>query len=170
MKLYLVRHAAAIERGTAISEERRYLTSEGRAFFRRTAKTMLKRGMDPSLILASPLLRAVQTAEILAETLEFVGPVLVRDELAPGFDVVSLSKLLAEYRGAGELVLVGHEPDFSTIAASLLSCRADFSLKKGAVIKLKIPGPDFFASVEFKWLAVGKKLMYSLDELCAERS
>ncbi len=42
MKLYIVRHAAAIERSVDIPEEHRYLTPEGRSFFRRTARTMLE--------------------------------------------------------------------------------------------------------------------------------
>jgi phosphohistidine phosphatase len=170
MKLYLVRHAAAIDRSTAITEEHRFLTSEGRAFFRKTARTMVKRGIDPSLILTSPLLRAVQTAEILAEALEFLGPVLVTDELAPGFDAAALRKLLADYPSVDELVIVGHEPDLSTLAASLLASPAALGFKKGAAMKLKLAGPDFRGPAEFKWLAVGNKLVYSLEELYAGRS
>src|SRR5512135_1169525 len=98
MKLILVRHAAAVERSREISEETRYLTPEGRAFFRKTARTMLKNGVEPGLILTSPLLRAVQTADILAETLAYSGPFMVRNELGPGFGMKALAKLLDDYR------------------------------------------------------------------------
>ena len=54
MKLIFVRHATAIERSAKIAEEERYLTSEGRVFFRKTARTMLKKGIEPGLILTSP--------------------------------------------------------------------------------------------------------------------
>ena len=84
MKLIVVRHAAAVERSSDISEETRFLTPEGRVFFRKTARTMLKNGVEPGLILTSPLLRAVQTADILAETLAYSGPLLVRNELQSG--------------------------------------------------------------------------------------
>src|SRR5512135_948118 len=113
MKLILVRHAAAVERNPEISEETRYLTPEGRVFFRKTARTMLKNGSEPGIILTSPLVRAVQTADILAETLSFSGPLVVREELCPGFGVAELHRLLDDYRAADELVLVGHEPDLS---------------------------------------------------------
>lgn len=164
MKLVVVRHAAAVERNPDISEETRYLTPEGRAFFRKTARTMLKNGVEPGLILTSPLLRAVQTADILAETLVYSGPFVVRNELRPGFDMKSLDKLLDDYRSVDELVLVGHEPDLSTIIAYLISRPGGFNFKKGAAVKLKIDPSHLPDSTAFKWLAFGKKLLGSLDE------
>jgi phosphohistidine phosphatase len=164
MKLIVVRHAAAVERSSGISEETRYLTPEGRVFFRKTARTMLKNGVEPGLILTSPLLRAVQTADILAETLAYSGPFIVRDELKPGFDMQSLDKLLDDYRSADELVLVGHEPDLGTLVAYLISRTGGFNFKKGAAVKLKIDPSNLPVSAAFKWLAFGKKLFDSPDE------
>ncbi len=162
MKLVLVRHAAAI-----VSKENRYLTIEGREFFRRTAMTMLKSGIDPSLILASPQLRAVQTADILAETLSYSGPLVVRDELKSDFDMTALRRLLDDYQGIDELVLVGHEPDMSGLAAALLSIAEKFEFEKGAALLLKIDSNDLNAPATFKWLAVGKKLIKSRKEAFA---
>ena len=71
VKLILVRHAAAVERGGGVPEDYRYLTPEGRIYFRKTAGTMAGRGIAPDLILTSPLLRAVQTADILAEAIAY---------------------------------------------------------------------------------------------------
>jgi phosphohistidine phosphatase len=164
MKLYLVRHAAAVERTAAISEEKRYLTPEGRIFFRRTARTMLEKEIDPDLIITSPLLRAVQTADILAETLAFGGPLMVRDELQPGFAMPALLKLLKEFETVTDLVLVGHEPDLSGIAAALLSLPYGLSFRKGTAVKLKIDPAALPASVSFKWLAAGEKLITSREE------
>ena len=143
----------------------RYLTSEGRISFRRTAKTMLKQGVHPILILTSPLIRAVQTAEILAETLDCTGPVLLRDEIRPGFDVRKLQDLLKENESADELVLVGHEPDLSGIITSLLSLPSGFDLKKGAAVKLKVDLGKPQKSITFKWMAVGKNLVTRSEEL-----
>ena len=164
MKLILVRHAAASERTDGVSDEKRYLTSEGRVFFRKTARTMLKNGIDPSLILTSPLLRAVQTAEILAETLSYSGPLVVTDELAPGFDILALQKLFNEYPSVNELVLVGHEPDFSSLIASLLKLPAGFNFKKGAAIKLKVDPACPEKPALFKWLATGSKMIPTQKE------
>ncbi len=167
MKLVLVRHAAAVDRVSDISEEARYLTPEGRVFFRKTARTMLKNGIEPALIVSSPLLRAVQTADILAETLAYNGPLVVRNELRPGFDAHGLDKLLHDYQSADELVLVGHEPDLSALVAFLMSLGGGFKFNKGAAVKLKIDPADLPASTAFKWLAVGKKLITSRDEAFA---
>ena len=164
MKLIFVRHAAAVDRTSEISEEMRYLTPEGRVFFRKSARTMLKNGIEPALILTSPLIRAIQTADILAESLSYCGPLVVRNELKPGFGMQELARLLDEYHSAGELVLVGHEPDLSTIIAFLLQLPGLFSLKKGAAVKVKINPAELPLSTEFKWLALGKKLPTGREE------
>jgi len=167
MKLIVVRHAAAIERTAEVPEEQRYLTPEGRAFFRKTARTMLKKGVAPSLILTSPLVRAVQTADILAETLSYIGSVAVTDELSPGFDPEALRRLLTTYQQVDELVIVGHEPDLSDIVSSLLSLPGGFNFKKGSAFKLTMDA-EFGKPATFKWLAVGKKLITSQDEAVAQ--
>ena len=167
MKLVVVRHAAAVDRSFDIPEDIRYLTPEGRVFFRKTARTMLKNGIEPSLILSSPLLRAVQTADILAETLSYSGPFVVRDELRPGFDTQALAKLLDDYRSVDELVLVGHEPDLSTVVSFLSSRPGGFNFKKGAAVKLKIDASNLQGATVFKWLIVGKKLITCQDEAFA---
>jgi|GEM_PF-3964327 len=51
MKLYIVRHAAAIERNAEVPEEQRYLTPEGRDLIRKTARTLLQKKVNPDLIL-----------------------------------------------------------------------------------------------------------------------
>lgn len=167
MKLYIVRHAAAIERTAEVPEEERYLTSEGRALFRKTARTMLKNGVEPSLILTSPLVRAVQTADILAEALSYIGPVVVTDELSPGFDLAAFRRLLDRFHRVDDLVIVGHEPDFGGVVSSLLSLQGGVGLKKGAAVKLKVDPTDLQSPATFKWMAVGKKLITSREEAFA---
>ena len=164
MKLIFVRHATAVERSAEIAEEERYLTPDGRVFFRKTARTMLKKDIEPDLILTSPLIRAVQTAEILAETLSYVGPLVVADELAPGFDFPALQKLLTEHQPVNELVLVGHEPDFSSLIVTLLNLTAEFNFKKGAAISLRLDPARPEKPALFKWLAAGKKMVPSQQE------
>lgn len=164
MKLVLVRHAAAVDISPETGDEARYLTPEGRVFFRKTARTMLKNGVEPALIITSPLVRAIQTADILAESLSYCGPLVVRGDLKPGFGMQALERVLDEYRSAGELVLVGHEPDMSRIVSYLTQQSGWFNLKKGAAVKLKIDPDDLPLSTEFKWLALGKKLFSSQDE------
>lgn len=165
MKLILIRHAAAI-----IRDRNRYLTTEGRAFFRKTAHTMLKNGTDPNLILSSSCLRSVQTADILAETLSYIGPLLVMKELNDGFDMQALQKILHDFQPLQELVVVGKEPDMSSLTASLLTLPGGFDFKRGAAVTMKINASDLKEPAVFKWMAVGKRLITSRKEAFAPYS
>lgn len=167
MNLIFVRHAVAVERTADIPEERRHLTSEGRAFLRKTARTMLKNGVEPSLILTSPLLRSVQSADILAESLSYIGPVMVAEELSPGFELAALQRLIATYHQMDELILVGHEPDLSGVVSALLHLEESFSFKKGTAIKLACRN-GFDTAARFKWLVAGKKLIRTRKESYAQ--
>ena len=139
MIIHLVRHAEAIDRSQDISEEHRFLTKRGRNRFRKSAASAKKIGITPDLILTSPLIRAVQTAEILAQRLKYKGDLLVSALLAPGFRPDGLNELLKQYPLAQEVALVGHEPDFGGVAQTLLGVEASCALKKGAVISFKRP-------------------------------
>lgn len=159
MKLYFVRHAAAIERGEQVVDEHRYLTLRGRESFRLTAKKMAKKGIMPDAIMTSPLVRALQTAEILAEALAFKGKLVVSSELAPRFDPTKLRRILASFKGAHGLVLVGHEPDLGEVVGTLLKLGRPLPLKKGMVVCLKIPATKQNAQASLKWtLFEGKRI------------
>lgn len=164
MKLIMVRHAEAIERTPDIPDVYRYLTPEGRSMFRKTAGTIKAKGIKPGVIITSPLLRAVQTADILAETILYTGPLVASDDLSPGFQLPALQELLTAYHDTGEIVIVGHEPDFSDIIAELLALPERFSFKKGAAVKLTINPAAVHEPATFKWYALGKKLMKTRQE------
>ena len=84
MKLHIIRHAQAIERSADLPDEQRSLTCRGRQRFRQVAASLKKMAITPDYILASPLVRAVQTAEILSETIRFNGELQISAELAGG--------------------------------------------------------------------------------------
>ena len=165
MKLVLIRHAAAI-----IRDENRYLTNEGREFFRKTAHTMLKNGSDPNLILTSSFLRSVQTADILAESLTYIGPLMVLNALNTGFEMAALRRILHDFQPLQELVVVGQEPDMSGLTASLLSLAGGFDFRRGAAVCMKINPSGLSEPAVFKWMAVGKKLLKSRKEAFAPYS
>jgi phosphohistidine phosphatase len=163
MKLIVIRHAAAIERTPQVLEEHRYLTPEGREFFRKTACTMAKKGIKPDLVLSSPLLRAVQTADIFAETIAFSGPLIITDELSPGFDLPGFRRLADSFGEFTEIAIVGHEPDLSSMVSLLLSIEGGFRFRKGSAIRLKLDSM-LAGSGTFKWMASGKELISSRKE------
>jgi phosphohistidine phosphatase len=126
-----------VERSPEIPEEHRFLTRRGRKRFRKVADSLRKSGVEPDVILTSPLIRAVQTAEILAEALRHKGELQVASLLAPGFRPQSLDEILDGYPQVDEIALVGHEPDLGALAQVLLAAEAPCSLKKGAVVSFK---------------------------------
>ncbi len=110
VRLYLVRHAKA---APGDPDELRPLTSHGRDEARRLAERLA--GERPDAVVTSPLLRARETAEILARA---CGLEAVPDErLAPGATSAD-ARLAAAGRGE-RIVLVGHQPDCGRIAAAL---------------------------------------------------
>lgn len=152
MKLYLVRHAEAIERSAMMPDASRYLTSKGRLAFRKIARRVRRAGSSPDVIFTSPLLRAVQTAEILAERLKHQGDVFVAKELSPGFDLTALRFLLARTGDPREVAFVGHEPDLGTLAAMLLGVPGGFRLRKGAVLAMETDGSARKGSAKLLWM------------------
>jgi len=141
MIIHLVRHAEAIERSPEILEEHRYLTTRGRTRFRKIAAQLKKDGIAPDLILSSPLIRAVQTAEILAQAIKFKKELLLTPLLAHGFTKKKLDELLGQYPKAREIALVGHEPELGEVARALLEVKQPCALEKGATISFKLKGP-----------------------------
>jgi phosphohistidine phosphatase len=133
MKLYLLRHGNADWAEWNQPDTDRPLTEKGRKKTRRTAKLLCRMKELPALVLSSPLPRAWQTAEIVAQRLE--SELRQECELSPGFNAEKLRKILA--RGAGDdLMIVGHEPDFSAVIRALTG--AEVKLAKGAVARIDL--------------------------------
>ena len=154
MKLHIIRHAEAVDRSSAIPDDYRYLTCRGRTRFRRVADTLKKCGIDPDIIISSPLVRAVQTAEILAETIRFTGELSILPLLADSFNLPRLKEYLESMAPIRELVMVGHEPDLGLIAGELLD-HSPCTLKKGGVVTLKIRLHQPEIAAHFLWLVTG---------------
>lgn len=135
LNLYLIRHEDA---GEAERDEYRSLTESGRRRMRKTARFCLDQGVVLDAIFTSPLVRAVQTAEILAEGLGFDGPIDAHAEIAFPSRIETLTRLIdtapASWRG---LALVGHEPTLGLLAHHLLGAEAKLrGMRKGAVLSL----------------------------------
>ncbi len=138
MKLYLMRHGAAEDAASSFHDFDRALTSKGRKRTRDVARALHRAGESPHLILASPLVRALQSAEIAAAVIDPEEPVGVRQEIAPNGDIMTLVHELAESQRKS-VMLVGHEPSLSTLVDQLLGGNIwDKPLQKSMVVGLKI--------------------------------
>ena len=116
MQLYFLRHGEADWPGWTKPDDERPLTDFGKKEVRQVAKFLDRLKVKPDLIATSPLPRALQTAEVAAEQLKTK---LRQDEaLEPGFGISKLSTVLKRHRSK-VLMLVGHEPDFSSVISAL---------------------------------------------------
>ena len=123
MDIYLLRHAIAVERGAHSGpDEERALTAEGRRKLRRVARAMHTMRLSFDVIFSSPLVRARQTAEIVAEVLRLKRRLLLTEHLEPNVPVARQVFWLKSLRPAPDSVLlVGHEPNFSELVSQLLT-------------------------------------------------
>jgi len=116
MQLCFLRHGEADWPDWTKPDDERPLTDFGKKEVRQVAKFLNRLKVKPDLIVTSPLPRALQTAEIAAEQLKTK---LRQDEvLEPGFGISELRTVLKRHRSK-VLMLVGHEPDFSSVISAL---------------------------------------------------
>ncbi len=139
MQLYLLRHGIAEEGSAGRDDGDRALTTEGRRKLRQVLQAAAQAGVEPTLILTSPLKRAVQTAELAQSALKYENELLRTKALGPGSTVEQVWDEIRVHRDEASLLLVGHNPLFSELAAYLLGSRnIQFDFKKGALLRVDI--------------------------------
>ena len=127
MKLYVMRHGPAEDFSASGRDADRALTSSGRDRVRDVARALVSEDEAPNVIFTSPLVRARQTAEIVAAVTKLEsrgGAVEIATELAPGGDEVSFVNALVRDQKK-RAMLVGHEPDLSALVQALTSRRVE---------------------------------------------
>ncbi len=117
MKLFLIRHAEAIEfeTETVRTDELRYITSLGRMVTKETADNLRDECKDLDRIFTSPLIRAVQTAETIATQINFTNDVELINEMRNESSIASLQQFIRRNSGLEAIALVGHEPKISLL-------------------------------------------------------
>jgi phosphohistidine phosphatase len=121
--IWLLRHGDA-EDGSGKPDAERELTEKGERQSRNAGKALKALGVKLDVCLASPKVRARRTAELACEALG--TPIEEDDRLAGGdFDPLELAA------GRGEVMLVGHEPDFSSAVAQVTGSRV--KMRKGGI-------------------------------------
>jgi phosphohistidine phosphatase len=162
MKLVIIRHGPAGDRTDWEAEGRddrlRPLTAKGKKEVRRAAKGLRTLVPDLDLLATSPLTRAVETADIVAEA--YGCEVQILDSLTPESGPEQVMAWIEKQRGAATVGIVGHEPHLSTLAAFLLAGRrASFmDLKKGGACQLELPDPPRPGRATLQWLLTGDAL------------
>jgi phosphohistidine phosphatase len=164
MKLYVMRHGPAQDDSPSGRDADRALTPSGRERVAAVAKALDAEGEAPFAILSSPLVRAVETAEIVAEVTHLsrraredkkaqraggTGEIEIRRELGMGTEKLAL---LAELVRAGRkrVMIVGHEPDLSMLVMSLVGKELEAGMGKGMVVGVKLTADPRVAGLEFR--------------------
>lgn len=165
MNVYILRHAEAVEGKIKIPDEWRYLTEKGRKQTNTVAKRLGKGGLKSCLIVSSPLVRAVQTAQIVGEKIGKKCQVEINGLLMPGSDITELADSLFARKGVENIMLVGHEPQLGGLIAALLKLEDTIQLKKLGCVELEITPNKPEKAAKFNACIVpGKKTVTSLKK------
>jgi phosphohistidine phosphatase len=164
MNLYLMRHGIALAQDdpSVARDAERPLTSKGLKRMRKAARGLSALAIPFDSILTSPLIRARQTADIVASTLGLETCLEEISGLAPESNVEHLMFSLTRYQDRKHVMLVGHEPLLSSAAAHLLGGRKPASLnvefKKGGLCRIEIDSLPATTPGTLHWLLTPKQL------------
>jgi phosphohistidine phosphatase len=163
MELYILRHAIAEAAPNPPSggDSRRRLTAEGAEKMRRAAKGIKALELSFDLILASPYLRAKETAEIVADVLQTARRLEMTSLLQPDGNLKEFIEELKRKHGEKKSVLiVGHELGLSRLISVLTSGGAQTSIefKKGALCKLSTETLEYGRCAMLEWLLTNRQL------------
>ena len=165
VRLYLVRHAIAAERGDEYPDDaKRPLTAKGIARFREVVEALAHAGVECDEILTSPAVRARQTAELLAEGLAARPRITNMHALAVNGQAQEVVDGLARYAKRRALALVGHEPLLGEVAARLIGSRRALAFKKGGVCAIDVAALPVLAPGTLLWF-LPPRLIRALRQL-----
>jgi len=161
MQLYIVRHGIAIDREDpkCPPDPERFLTEEGIEKTGQVARGVAEIGAVPDLMISSPYVRALETAEIFARVFDYPKQKIVqRDLLLPGAEPLQLFRELAKDKHSAAVFVFGHAPHVDDLVATAVGSKHHItSLKKAGVALVELrrlvpPGG------ELVWLATPKLL------------
>jgi phosphohistidine phosphatase len=157
MRLVLIRHAIAEDReafaASGQDDARRPLTKEGRWKMERNVHGLRRAIRAFDVLASSPLVRAAQTAKIVAE--EYGGmDVTTAPSLAPDAPLESFLTWLRHQRQAETVAVVGHDPHLAMVGTWLLTGarEAHLELRKGGACLLEFAGPPKAGAAQLLWL------------------
>ena len=139
MEIYLLRHGIAEDGQVGQPDAERALTADGKKKLRNVLRAAAAAGVAPSLILTSPYKRAVQTAQIAAEILDYKGELLRTKALEPSSSPKPVWDEIRVHKDESRILLSGHEPLFSRLTAYLLNApELQIDFKKGAIACVEV--------------------------------
>jgi phosphohistidine phosphatase len=153
MEIYLLRHGSAERAAAGSPDSERALTPDGRYEIQRVIAAAKLARACPSLIMSSPYKRALEAARIAADLLGYKSEVLVSNALTPESGAHGVWDEIRVHRGEEGILLVGHEPLFSSCTAFLAGCselRVEFA--RAGLVRIDIEGFQAAPRGILKWL------------------
>jgi len=158
-EIYLVRHAIAAERGDDWPDDsKRPLTERGMSRFKESVGGLKELDAVIDEIFTSPLVRARQTADLLAAGVNGRPSVKLLDALAPGTPSATVMAQLAKAAKRRRIALVGHEPDLGELAAYLVGARRALPFKKGGICRIDLAALTSKSAGTLVWFVTPKIL------------
>ncbi len=146
-EIYLIRHARAVDH--ASNDWERSLTADGWREARAVGAALKKAGVQLDAVVASPLVRAVQTATLIAMELGIEDGITIDRALVPEGNTNAMIAVASQARGA-RVALVGHEPSMGQLLSDLVG-RPGMSLVKAGVVKLSVDDAPSRGAAKLVW-------------------
>lgn len=157
--IYLVRHGLAAEQGPDYPNDAdRPLTDEGIERLRVEARGLRSLQVSLDRVLTSPLVRAVQTAEIVAAGVGCRAPLVTVSALAPSGRYDALTAALARLGDDRAIALVGHMPSIGEFAARLVGAKEPLLFKKGATCCIEVDALPPSGPGQLRWFVPPRAL------------
>ncbi|HEV7558980.1 MAG TPA: phosphohistidine phosphatase SixA [Kofleriaceae bacterium] len=120
MQVFLIRHATAVDETLELSDAARFLTEHGRNQARNLGDRLRWHDCEPTRVWSSPLVRAVQTAELVVSGLHSATTIEILPSLAPSESPRGVVTAIHALPADALVVIVGHEPTLSELGALLV--------------------------------------------------
>jgi phosphohistidine phosphatase len=156
-QLFLIRHGVAEQRGDAWPDDaKRPLSEDGIDRLQNSARGLARLDVWIDTVLTSPLVRARQTADIVASAFDPRPSIITIESLAPGESYASLLADLEKHGRKTRIALVGHEPGIGELGARLIGSRHSFEFKKGAVCRIDVDEIPPVGPGDLRWFLTPK--------------
>jgi phosphohistidine phosphatase len=153
MEIYILRHGIANDGKAGHPDSERALTREGKDKLRDVLRAARRAGVAPSLVLSSPYVRAVETAEIAAAETGYDGKIEQTQALVPDASPHDVWNEIRARKSESAILLAGHEPLLSAVVAFLLGAPSlQVDMKKGALVRVDCDGFGPHPRGVLKWM------------------
>lgn len=171
MVIYFLRHASAGQKqfSNQANDEKRPIDKVGEAQSHDVGRAMAYIGVTANVIISSPLTRAVQTADIVAQEIGYEEKIVRDDALRPEASFEQFKALLNRHKDKLSIMVVGHDPSMTEFVNRVLSSGAPLSaveMKKGGVAKVE---KELRRPAMLRWL-ITPKLVQRTQRSAAKRS